>query len=72
MRAPTPSLTGNAAELVQIPGSMPSLSRIPVGCAFHPRCAEGFEPCSRIRPGLLPHRDRMVACHLYHRQGEDA
>ena len=34
--------------LVQIPGSMPRLSAIPQGCAFHPRCA------LRLRP--LPHR----------------
>src|SRR5690606_6516005 len=33
-----PSLEGQADRLVQIRGSMPRLSAIPPGCAFHPRC----------------------------------
>ena len=33
-----PTLAGAADRLVQIPGSMPRLTAIPPGCAFHPRC----------------------------------
>ena len=47
-----PSLAGEADRLVQIPGSMPRLSAIPSGCAFHPRCA-------RLRP--LPRRAARAA-----------
>ena len=60
-----PSLDQEARRLVQIPGAMPRLSAIPVGCAFHPRCPRAFEPCARRRPPLVARAGREVACHLY-------
>ena len=39
-------------RLVQIPGSMPRLSAIPPGCAFHPRCPYAFDRCRVERPEL--------------------
>ena len=45
-----PTLAGEAARLVQIPGSMPRLSAIPPGCAFNPRCAFAFDRCRIERP----------------------
>ena len=49
-----PSLTGESDRLVQIPGSMPRLTAIPSGCAFHPRCPRAFVPCPTFRPELQP------------------
>ena len=60
-----PTLAGDAARLVQIPGSMPRLSAIPNGCAFHPRCEFAFDRCRVERPEPRPHDTRLVACHLY-------
>jgi peptide/nickel transport system ATP-binding protein len=61
-----PSLTGDADRLVQIPGSMPRLTAIPSGCAFHPRCPRAFVPCDTFRPELQPEASSQVACWLYH------
>jgi peptide/nickel transport system ATP-binding protein len=55
-------------RLLPIPGTPPSLIRVPEGCAFHPRCAYAQETSGRaetevpelheIEPG------HQVACHL--------
>jgi len=52
-------------RLVQIPGSMPRLTAIPQGCAFHPRCSEAFDRCRRERPERLPAGTSEAACWLY-------
>ena len=64
-----PSLDQDAPRLVQIPGSMPRLSAIPAGCAFHPRCPHAFEPCAARRPPPVAKDGRQVACHLYRDAG---
>lgn len=53
-------------RLNQIPGVMPSLSNIPPGCAFHPRCEIHEDACTAEVPPLLAHEKyhRRVACHL--------
>jgi peptide/nickel transport system ATP-binding protein len=61
-----PSLTGEHDRLVQIPGSMPRLTAIPSGCAFHPRCPRAFVPCGTFRPELQAAERSQVACWLYH------
>jgi peptide/nickel transport system ATP-binding protein len=61
-----PSLTGESDRLTQIPGSMPRLTAIPSGCAFHPRCPRAFVPCNTFRPDLQPEARSQVACWLYH------
>jgi peptide/nickel transport system ATP-binding protein len=60
-----PTLSGEAARLVQIPGSMPRLSAIPPGCSFNPRCAFAFERCRTQRPEPIRRGEQAVACHLY-------
>lgn len=53
-------------ELVGIPGLPPSLTNLPSGCAFHPRCPLVHERCRQERPVLQsPSTGRQVACHLY-------
>jgi peptide/nickel transport system ATP-binding protein len=52
-------------RLVQIPGSMPRLSEIPTGCAFHPRCAQAFSRCLTERPNAESRGPSEVACWLH-------
>jgi peptide/nickel transport system ATP-binding protein len=59
-----PTVTGQASRLVQIPGSMPRLTAIPKGCAFHPRCAHAFERCRSERPEGMPAGRSRAACWL--------
>ncbi|MBZ9756520.1 ABC transporter ATP-binding protein [Mesorhizobium sp. ESP6-5] len=48
-----PPLTGaKPRRLPAIPGSPPSLLRLPQGCAFGPRCPVGYEPCLTRKPEL--------------------
>jgi peptide/nickel transport system ATP-binding protein len=63
-----PSLRGNPEEdLHPIPGTPPSLIRLPSGCAFNPRCAHQMgegSPCHTLVPDLLPSSGHRSACHL--------
>ena len=54
------------ARLNQIPGMMPTLTDIPPGCAFHPRCTISDTVCRMEVPTLISRRDhnRMTACHI--------
>ncbi|RUW61064.1 ABC transporter ATP-binding protein [Mesorhizobium sp. M7A.F.Ca.US.008.03.1.1] len=48
-----PPLTGEKPRrLPAIPGSPPSLLRLPQGCAFGPRCPVHYEPCEAGKPDL--------------------
>jgi peptide/nickel transport system ATP-binding protein len=59
-----PSIIAEREELAQIDGSMPRLTAIPSGCAFHPRCPHVFDRCRRERPGLMPAGATRAACWL--------
>ena len=48
--------------LVAIAGSPPSPSRVPSGCAFHPRCAYAKSECSEWVPPLVAVNGRRLAC----------
>jgi oligopeptide/dipeptide ABC transporter ATP-binding protein len=53
-------------HLGTIPGAVPSLTNIPSGCPFHPRCKYAMEECPRARPELREvSPDHKVACVLY-------
>ena len=61
-----PSLEAEVDRLTQIPGSMPRLSAIPLGCAFNPRCADVFDRCKLERPALQSvGSSHLAACHLH-------
>jgi peptide/nickel transport system ATP-binding protein len=61
-----PTLTQMSERLVQIPGAMPRLNKIPKGCAFNPRCDSAMARCFEDRPEPLGRADgRKVACWLY-------
>lgn len=52
-------------KLVQIPGMMPTLTAIPDGCAFNPRCTLKGEICTRETPEMKQMGNGvMAACHM--------
>jgi len=52
--------------LSAIPGSVPPLGSIEVGCRFAPRCDYAWETCRERTPELLmAEGGRSVRCHLY-------
>ena len=52
-------------ELIQIPGMMPTLTDIPPGCAFNPRCQLKAEICTKETPQLREMKNGiMAACHM--------
>jgi oligopeptide/dipeptide ABC transporter ATP-binding protein len=62
-----PRATGERAKrLTVIPGNVPSILDLPVGCRFVTRCPRRFEPCPDIEPKLVElEPDHFVRCHLY-------
>ena len=55
-----------AARLTTIPGSVPDIHSLPVGCKFTTRCAERFEPCEGVEPPLIEVApNHWVRCHLH-------
>ena len=52
LMASIPSTEVTRERLHQIPGSMPRLTAIPGGCAFHPRCEHASAQCVSARPVL--------------------
>jgi peptide/nickel transport system ATP-binding protein len=59
-----PSIVAEREDLAQIDGSMPRLTAIPSGCAFHPRCPHAFDRCRHERPALMPAGATRAACWL--------
>jgi peptide/nickel transport system ATP-binding protein len=57
-----PSLTAPGAELRQIPGTTPSLLRLPAGCAFRTRCPRADALCETM-PELTARGTRAARCH---------
>ena len=57
-----------AERLLPIPGTPPSLIRVPAGCAFHPRCPYADSTGGRSESVVPPLREiepgHLVACHL--------
>jgi oligopeptide/dipeptide ABC transporter ATP-binding protein len=66
-----PILGQPVESLSVIPGTVPNLIDLPVGCRFAPRCGARTEydvrPATRVHPELLPIGDgHTVRCWLYH------
>ena len=62
--------SGQSRTMLQsIEGTPPSLTNLPVGCAFNPRCSFATEICRRERPELkaVTSEARKVAC-FHHEQ----
>ena len=60
LMASTPLASQGQRRLHQISGSMPRLTAMPEGCAFHPRCPRAQDRC-RAEPGPVIGSDR-AAC----------
>jgi peptide/nickel transport system ATP-binding protein len=59
-----PSIVDEREHLTQIDGSMPRLTALPSGCAFHPRCPRAFARCREARPELVAAGPTRAACWL--------
>jgi peptide/nickel transport system ATP-binding protein len=59
---PTPGVKASA-RLVEIPGMVPSLTNLPKGCAFAPRCELAIQRCREEYPPLQAWgTDHLAAC----------
>lgn len=61
----TPTFLDGSDRLADIPGMVPQLSELPLGCAFSDRCSRVISPCREKRPMLTAVPDRVgrtVAC----------
>ena len=57
-----------AARLTVIPGTVPDVHDMPVGCKFETRCPSRFAPCADREPPLIEETPgHWVRCHLYPR-----
>ena len=72
LMASIPSIEHDDDRLSQIEGSMPRLTAIPPGCAYHPRCPKAFDRCHTERPELMAAGDGTAACWLYAKETEAA
>jgi oligopeptide transport system ATP-binding protein len=61
-----PRIGERQRQLKTIPGTVPDLREVPVGCRFHPRCPKRAEVCQSERP-LMEEVDSLhwVACHRW-------
>jgi peptide/nickel transport system ATP-binding protein len=57
-----PGMATPGEDLIQIPGSMPSLVNLPEGCAFSLRCDHSTRACMTM-PGMVTDGARAVRCH---------
>ena len=63
-----PNIRNREAELVPIPGLMPDPTKLPIGCAFAPRCKYTDDKCLLAQPEQLwVSNTHMVACTAYKR-----
>ena len=57
-------------RLKAIPGNVPSIMNLPIGCKFCTRCPVKIEKCDTVEPPLLEITpDHFVRCHLVIPQG---
>ncbi len=58
-----PKVGGRIADKIILTGEIPSASRVPAGCRFHPRCAYARRNCSEEEPEQRIVGNSLVACH---------
>jgi peptide/nickel transport system ATP-binding protein len=51
-------------RLQEIPGMVPALHELPVGCKFADRCPRVEGKCREVEPDLVPLGDSLVRCHF--------
>ena len=60
--ASLPGTSRRGSRLQQIPGMTPSLSNLPPGCPFRPRCTRALQACESDIPLSEPERGRTLRC----------
>ncbi len=60
-----PSSQTRAVRLVTIPGRVPSLRDLPLGCKFSPRCELAAPICFQKEPQSIRSGAQTVACHAF-------
>jgi len=55
---------GSTERLQEIPGMVPSLHELPVGCKFAGRCPAVQDRCREVEPELVPLGGSHVRCHF--------
>ncbi|GKS14846.1 ABC transporter ATP-binding protein [Paenibacillus chitinolyticus] len=65
-----PRINGDGGQLEAIPGTVPSLNRMPEGCRFHARCAWASAVCAQEQPELTAlEGGRRVRCWVSQVEG---
>ena len=64
-----PNVRSRKAELRPIPGLMPDPTKLPVGCAFEPRCRYAVEGCLEACGARTVGGTHMVLCKRYDEEG---
>jgi oligopeptide/dipeptide ABC transporter ATP-binding protein len=55
----------NVGKLLEIPGVVPSLINLPMGCSFCPRCDRAQEICKNQKPSMIEvEPGHFITCHL--------
>ncbi|MGO4386733.1 ABC transporter ATP-binding protein [Microvirga sp. 2YAF29] len=66
LMASLPPASGERVELTPIPGQVPSIMEVIVGCPFTDRCPHAMQKCSELMPALTAiSPEQAVACWLY-------
>jgi peptide/nickel transport system ATP-binding protein len=61
---PKPGEHHHHTRLQEIPGMVPSLHELPVGCKFQERCPAVQDECRRVEPELVELGGSQVRCHF--------
>jgi peptide/nickel transport system ATP-binding protein len=67
-----PRLGRDTPSLKAIPGQVPRGDDMPVGCRFHPRCAQAQPDCAQTAPALISVGDRWLARCPYARRANES
>jgi len=71
LMASIPSLDTKKDRLYTIPGNVPSIMKLPQGCAFCTRCSKKMDICEKVLPDLVEIKPgHQVRCHLYSKSSE--
>ena len=51
-------------EIQGVGGTVPDMRKVPLGCAFHPRCPDATEKCRTMKPEMMEVEEgHFVACY---------
>jgi oligopeptide/dipeptide ABC transporter ATP-binding protein len=64
-----PNVKDKGAELIPIPGLMPDPTKLPVGCAFEPRCRYAVEKCKEPCVTRSVSETHTIVCSRYDEPG---